>query len=538
MGVEQKGLPRFFAFPTGNINGLSMPGALASLGQVKSQWWFYVGLLSDELGENHSFELTFISSPAAILPIGVADLDFSFERAAPSGRALSFHATSSYGGESPGAQLESALNVLGALKVEASDGSFRLSMESLFERGPKAVVAYDAAASQSLPRSFSGYLGQPGACYRIEAAGRTFLWEYDGGNRPIPSLYNYDLNLITLDERGLVSEGWGAYVGADPRRESPEDSTSDISVEYAMPRLKVAEWRVRLEPASGSGPAYSFENSTGGGYLWLDRQALHAPESVAGPSTRPIVRGSSRIASAETLSGLIGAREGGLRPQGDISDFGRRLAGVLDARPAAKESSQLYCGCWLAINLSDGPYAGIAADFVAFWGEARRIANYDTDEGDATGGFMNLYLGILGEGEAYDPLSAYSIADVLNGGGSPSRSPYRLRFTSQISSREDVDDPERWAKTIEITIRGGSQARYAMAAYARRSGRAEASSIGEDLALRLSVASQHTITTPISEKISPPVFEGAAIVADGRGSIIGSAWVEQMVGAPSATARE
>ena len=53
-------IEHFLAYPTGNIIGLNLPDAMGELKDVKSQWWFYVGCLTDNNQGIHSFELTFI----------------------------------------------------------------------------------------------------------------------------------------------------------------------------------------------------------------------------------------------------------------------------------------------------------------------------------------------------------------------------------------------------------------------------------------------------------------------------------------------
>ena len=198
------------------------------------------------------------------------------------------------------------------------------------------------------------------------------------------------------------------------------------------------------------------------------------------------------------------------------------------------QGKQLYQGCWLPVKLTKGVYAGSTLLFVAFWKEARATADYDTDNGDAyPTSFMNVYTGILGENN-YDTHSAYSLSDLLNpaaaaGKVAATNNNYRIRFIKQFQSIGVLKDPQRWAKEIEVTIKANSQARYAMAAYAKRAGKTETIGIDQDLVFIIQAVSNYTVTTTISTIFGAPIYEGASTVINTKKTLVGSGWIEQMV---------
>jgi hypothetical protein len=542
MAADSSRIPRFLAYPPGNINGLSLPSAMATLDDVQSQWWFLVGLLQERSGAVHSFELSVIDTQ--ILSLAVVDFDFTFDRdgGANSKGGRSFHVTSTYGGERLTDWLDAFGNCLGRVQASGADNAFSLAVSSLQPVGPKVSVIYDPAGSSPKPAMYSGFVGQPGAQYQVTASGRAFLTQYSAESVSPSALYAYELKLTVIDERGLVGEGWGAYVGIDPSAGS-RDTTGNISVEYAMPCLHVKSWTVTLKPYAGiSGETFTFANDVRKGSLWLDRQALHPQATASGgqSSTLTMLGKGVRMEIARLVASIYGAADPSIEAgsSGPDEGIGKRLAAAIPCGAERTIMPQLYRGCWLALSIDDGPYTGVSGDFVAFWNKARAVADYDTDRRDAGGGFMNLYLGILQDQARYDPVSAYTVTDALVPGPGPGRLPYRIQFTEQFQKIGDLPDPQRWAKTIQITVKGGTQARYALAAYARRADRHEAQSVDEDVVFTLRAASPYTTTTPISTCISPPVYEGAATLHDERGNTIGTAWVEQMVGDPGERAPE
>ena len=241
MDRDTSQIPRFLAYPAGNISQLGLPGALALLDNAHAQWWFYVGLLMDRSNRLHSFELSFIDT--ALFNLTIVDFDFSFEidGGAESG-GRSFHATSTSGGS----RLEALFNMLGHLRVLSTNGSFDLTVSSIQPGGPSAKVTYNLHDRTQAPSMYLGYLGQPGARYDLDAKGRTFLTQYPSAASSKPALYAYEISLSMVDERGLVSEGWGGYSGIDLAEllaglKEPPPSTN-VSVEYAMPRLSVKSW--------------------------------------------------------------------------------------------------------------------------------------------------------------------------------------------------------------------------------------------------------------------------------------------------------
>lgn len=517
------------AYPTGNINGLSLPYALSRLVKVSSQWWFHVGRLKDADGSDHSFELNFLEPGGTLGDLGLTAVDFSFTFTA---QGQDFHAASSYGGEDPLQVLQSVINTVGFGKVLSRDQQYRLGVDLL--TGTTVQVVYDAARSQKTASMFTGGIGQPGAAYQLEGQGGTWLWKYPSHGRGAVAPYRYQIKLGLLDERGMVSEGLGSYVGIDPVQQGQDAATS--SVEYALPRLRITGWSVALtrnpelwpvslwESLEGFAPSYGFQGGEqASGHLWLDRQALFPASSYR--------LSQGRIQMAELLrhsSKGPGARPGA---SGQVPPVASRLAALATAPQPA--GGQLYLGCWLPLILTAGPYAGSTLLFVAFWKEARPVADYDTDRGDAHAkSFMNLYTGLLGPGAA-DPHSAYTLSDLLNPGGFlESKNHYRIHFTKPFQKAGDLPDPQRWASEIQVTVAAHSQARYALSAYAKRAGRDESLGIDQDLTFTLEAVSALTTGIMISTKLGPPIYEGASRVYAEGGEEVGSGWIEQIVGDP------
>lgn len=533
-------LPRFLPFPTGNINGLFLPSCMAALRKVDYQWWFYVGLLTDKSKEKHSFELSFITIENHKIPplfrkkLAIVDFDFTFE--IKKGEK-SFHASSISNPESKKISLKALHNFLGWLNVSADNKSFNMRITPLLlcdRHGPKARLSYNPAESSPTLSMYSGYFGQPGACYDFHATGKTFLMYYASDKPSTPVVYVYKVALKLVDERGIVPEGWGGYVGIN-QCQSKSDPKRNLSVEYAQPRLRIKSWSIKLSPyKTHSGDTYEFSNDDGFDFLWLDRQALH-PEPSAFKSasleaaSSPITHISKRMGLTRGIGEAIQKFKRIDRAKIRVQTLNRIKKNIQARQPEA--AKQLYCGCWLALTLTQGLYKDISAVFVAFWREARIIGDYDTDKkNDAIGGFMNLYLGLLKRGDYYDPVSAYTLTDVLemNDHAPLISHPYRIHFTEQFSKIGNLPDPERWAKTIEITVKGSTQARHALAAYAKRVESKEPQTVDQDVVFTLNTVSRYTVTTLQGSSF----YEGAAEVKDGEGNLIGSAWVEQMVGEP------
>lgn len=537
-------LPRFLPYPTGNINGLMSPDCMTALKNSDSQWWFYVGLLTDDRDKDkHSFELSFITienhnfHSAIAKKLVAVDFDFTFKDG-----DQSFHASSFTGPASSGSSFKPGdnPNFLGLLDVSTANDSFNLSVLPLFndEHGTIAKITYNPADSSPNPFSlYAGYVGQPGACYDFNARGSTFLTCYNSNNDPTTVLYAYEVEFQLVDERGIVPEAWGGYSGVDLTK-STSNPNHNLSVEYAQPRLRVKSWHIKLTPYEpASGDVYNFSSNLGSDFLWLDRQALY-PEPWAFKTTNlGATTGSiARINKSIGLSSIVDEAIEQVMNHDLIKTGGHTTNQIKKHLPATQgQLPQLYQGCWFGLTLTGGHYAGISAVFVAIWSQLYwqrpgNLGNYDTDyiseEGvkDAWGGFMNLYLGMLKRGDCYDPMSAYVLTDVLDMNNMPSDR-YRIRFTEQITDISDIQDPQRWAKTIEITVKGHSQARYALAAYAKRGEREENPAIDQDVVFTLNIVSPHTITT-----VGSSIYEGAAEVKDSEGNVIGSAWVEQMVG--------
>ncbi|MDH5181943.1 MAG: hypothetical protein OEY07_19945, partial [Gammaproteobacteria bacterium] len=540
-----------FAYPTGNINGLSIPSALSRLHDVESQWWFYVGLLQDDQETDHSFLLTFIEPGGFLGDTGltVINFDFTFGSAGDN-----FHATSLYGGNEPLNIVQSVINSTGIAKVISQDQAYSINVDLLSKTSIQ--VSYNAAESRKSASMFTGQLGQPGGAYTLKGQGSTWLWKYSEKGKGEVAPYQYSLNVNLIDERGVIPEGLGSYVGIDPilQPKSPANS----SVEYAQPRLRVTGWSIEFtrhtecwplslwEELEGFEKNYSFQSSNdNSGYIWLDRQALFEATG-ARQSQGHALLGSTLVEVQKTLGpqqiqSILSEEIQGVR-QPHLADHLLQTASKLaaDTSTADQQNSQLYLGCWLPVILTKGPYAGSTLLFVAFWKEARRIADYDTNKGDASPvSFMNLYTGLLGDDNA-DTHSAYTISDLLNpseaAAGKPNSNPennnYQIRYMKQIRSIGDLPDPQRWASEIEVTVKAWSQARYALSAYARRAGQVEASGIDQDLTFIIKVVSQYTCITVLSTEFDAPIYEGASRIYSDNGAEVGIGWVEQMVGSP------
>lgn len=528
-----------YAYPTGNINGLSVPSVFSRLDNVDTQWWFYVGLLTDKDNNNHSFELNFIEpkSKQERQSVMAVDLDFTF-----SAGGSDFHATSTFGGDGDLQVLQSIFNTIGVSTVSSANDQYRIDVTSA--NGPKVTVEYAASISEPQKSMFTGQLGQPGAAYTICAAGNTWLWKHSSGNSS-QALYQYTVKMEMVDERGVVSEGLGSYVGIDPVN-SPQGSRQS-SVEYAQPRLRVKSWSVEftrdkasflvdvVESLEGFAKNYSFSGcGPQSGHIWLDRQGL-----FNAPATRS---NSSRSSAVELLQGLQNTFSttqifDSLDKKQTNSDVIQHVKQAVSASTSA--SKQLYLGCWLPVILTSGVYDGATLLFVAFWDKAKLVADYDTQTDAHPNSFMNLYTGLSASGPN-DTASAYTVSDFLqpdlvdsNGtAGEPAKQNYRIQFTEQFDHIGTMTDPQRWAKEIKVTVKAHTQARYALAAYAHRSGRTESSGVDSDITFTIKTLSPYTHATMISTKMGPPIYEGASCIFDSSGDEVGVGWVEQMIGDP------
>lgn len=537
-----------YAYPTGNINGLSMPYALSRLDNVDAQWWFYVGLLQDEQGADHSFELTFIEPGGLPGDTGLTAVDFDFTFAS---KGHNFHATSTYGGDDLPNILQSVINTVGFGEVISQDKAYGINVNGL--SGSSIQVSYDPAESRPTASMFFGQPGQPGAAYKLEGKGSTWLWKYPDSGKGEAAPYQYSLTVNLVDERGLVPEGLGSYVGIDPIHQAADSAQS--SVEYAQPRLRVAGWAIALtrhpesllktlwEKLEGFEESYRFQG--GGdksGHVWLDRQALFEASGTRHQQGRALISktlaGAQKVLGLQQIQNIINESKQGATQQpvaSHIHNVASDLA--LLSTVAQQDSKQLYLGCWLPVVLTEGAYAGSTLLFVAFWNKARAVANYDTDQGDANpNSFMNLYTGLLGP-ESADTHSAYTVSDLLNpmAAIAPNTKPennYRIQFTKQFTSIGNLTDPGRWASEIQVTVKAFSQARFALAAYAKRAGRAEASGVDRDLTFTIKAVSPYTNTTMLSSEFSAPIYEGASRIYAEDGTEVGSGWIEQMVGNP------
>ena len=533
-----------YAYPTGNINGLSVPSALSRLNDVNTQWWFYVGLLRDADNNDHSFELTFIE-PGGLggdLGITAVDLDFTF-----SDDGDDFHVTSTFGGNGPLNVVQSVINMLGISKVSASKDTFEIDVKS--SSGPNVQVAFDNENSTNMPAMFTGQIGQPGAVYTLKGKGTTWLWKHSASGKGECALYQYQLNVEVVDERGLVGEGLGSYVGINPLNPPPTPMNS--SVEYAQPRLRVKSWSIELvrhkepvlitllEELEGFKERYSFQSgSEDPGLLWLDRQALFtASPARSGPGRTAIANTLATVKSAFGTQQIVEAL------LDETPEATTHVAEhVAKAISAPEADGQLYTGCWLPVILTEGPYAGATLLFTAFWNSAQQRAKYDTNAGSGEYGakpnsFMNLYTGIIG-GNTYDPQSAYTISDILNPkeayqGDKGSTNNYRIHFTKQFDKIGNLPDPERWGSEIKVTVNKHTQARYALSAYAHRAGNTEPQGPDTDLTFTIKALNRYTTTTPLSSILAAPVFEGASRIYASDGTEVGVGWIEQMVGKPS-----
>jgi hypothetical protein len=538
MVAGRSSVPRFFPYPAGNVNGLCLPEAMAMLDSVESQWWFLVGLLYGGGGDAHSFELSVIDS--GFLNLAIVDFDFTFDLdgGAVTSGGRSVHVTSLYGGEQSADVKHALFNALASVRASCSNEAFSLEAWSLQPGGPAATMRYNAERRQKQPSMYSGYVGQPGAAYDVKATGHAFLTEYSAKEVSSTVLYAYDVVLTLSDDRGLVSEGWGGYSGEDPLAAAAQGRwVGNVSVEYALPRLRVERWSITLTPASGaSGRTFEFgndEKSTLRSSLWLDRQALHAPPSqgLGQPDTSGFLRKGARMILAAALAKVAKTLESpsegsvGSAVEGVVT----KLVEVVGRGTEGRLLPSLYCGCWLSVTIDHGPYAGVTADFVAFWHPPRPKGDYDTQRGDASGGFMNLYLGIL-RNPSYDPVSAYTVSDQLVCLRECVRQPYRILFAEPFPEVQGLPDAGRWAKTIQVTIKGDTQARYALAAYAKRANPDAKESVSDDIVLTLRTLSPYTTTTPISQRVAGTIYEGAAVVENDAGVVVGTGWVEQMVG--------
>lgn len=538
--------PIRYAYPTGNINALSLPYALSRLNDVNAQWWFYVGLVQDDQNQDHSFELTFIEPGGVLGETGLTAVDFDFTFTS---QGEYFHATSTYGGNSLDSIIQSIKNVVGFSQVTSQNDDFSIRVNSL--SGTMVKVAYDPNNSQSGATMFTGQPGQPGGAYTLEGQGTTWLWRYHDADKERAAPYQYSLKLQLLDERGLVPEGLGSYVGVDPIH--PGTKKKNSSVEYAQPRLRVVGWAITLtrfpentikswiEDLEGFAERYIFQGKTNSGQIWLDRQALFNAPTMRHSQGRALLSEAlkkvQKTLGSQQMLRIIDDING--HQKKSLTQYLSRIVtdGTLNTA-ILQQSQQLYVGCWLPLMLENGPYSGATLLFVAFWNKAKSIADYDTDAGDAKpNSFMNLYTGLLGTNGS-DPQSAYTLSDLLNpvDAVSPSHgntnNAYRIHFTEQFQRIGSLPDPQRWASEIEVTVKALSQARYALAAYAKRAGQAETSGVDQDLTFIIKAVSPYTHTTTLSSTLGAPIYEGASRIYDTEGNAIGSGWIEQMVGAP------
>lgn len=204
--------------------------------------------------------------------------------------------------------------------------------------------------------------------------------------------------------------------------------------------------------------------------------------------------------------------------------------------------TNLYIGTWNVVSFMSGPYAGCSAVFVAFWDKDKTkdkttdpsIADSDVDSNAPIGGFAGLFIGMRGDttpvdaGMHFDPKAAFTVADRLEFGadGQPLRLPYRIEQGGPDKTSRTVSAVSNRVYSLEtaITVRGGSQMRYALAGYAARRGHAD--DAGADMTIRLqalSTGSENVVFVPENG-----FFESGAVAIDDAGDVVGLGVMEQM----------
>lgn len=238
----------------GSVSYLNVLEANAPMPCMDIGWWYFVGGLSDQQGEQHSLQLTlFRKRLTDQASVGAGITGFSFNR-----DGVPTYLWTGYPQD-----VLSAAGQFSAPKVDRSTMSIDVQ---------GALASFHFAHD---PEDTSHRIGEVGARYFITAKGLGRI----GVSRLQPvngDQVSYNFNATVVDQRGMVPEAYNGYVG-----------TKDVhaSWELGMPSLKTTHWSMQMTELT-SGKHYNFSaDEHVANRLWYDRQVLlhgkNSPEQQA-----------------------------------------------------------------------------------------------------------------------------------------------------------------------------------------------------------------------------------------------------------------
>ena len=489
------------ASPAGNLSYVSLPNSLCS--PSGEYTWSFLGTVdSNSYGSNpivqpHSLEITLLQvAQLDRSQIGINSLSFSFYD-----DGSLFRVDSAYGGEDAiSTALEQGITRLDLKHDLKGMNLTSQSISTTSSNATKWQITSRTPEHSSSPL-FPGYLGQPGHKYNFIGQGATFLWRITENGEQTIQRYSYNTQVDMVDERGVIGEGFGgAFVGPDLTTTSSKQS-SFTEYEIGLPRLKVNKWHIKLTAMTDDLPAgfkqeYSYSGSSG--MLWAD----------FGPVIMPEQKRLSKLSSTNP----------------------DKLLKQLQQR--ADDGISLYTGNWIYTQFTDGIYKGAAVVVVPFWNKTEKNPSDQSTELNSwsSAGFLNVFTGLIAD----DPASAYTVNDVLVK-GNPAivaepplawRRPFTLKLVN-FANADKYDLLFPWATEAELTIKGNTQARFALAAYAMRLNPNIKDDPSKPLVINIKAINQANEHILFSKKITQ--YSEAAAISRVNSKVVGNGWIEHMV---------
>lgn len=440
-------------------------------------------MLSDQNNALHSIEIVLFRVPMLDSAIGGGSVGFTFENSA--GKTL--YLWTNYGNK----EMMADFPVGEFNATPAGDGKYNISVTPFpfgnQNPGFNFVLQHDPADTNHIA-------GELNAKYILTANGIAQV----GAAQNNLQLVQYSFQGSMTDQRGLMPEGYGGYVGPVPGQ--TVSANVSASWELALPQLALNNWKMTISPvgkAANNAPIQKpleFENATSQkNIMWLDRQVLYP--SAAKDQTRNV----------SGIQSIAQSKQNGVNAPST-------------SNTTATNSQQLYHGTWMSFCLNKGAYKGHCGDIVAFWQSGVTTAAMDSDH-TATGGFMNLFLP-NNKGEKNPPQPGGVITESLSFAKGTVTKPYRIKndpkgvYTSPVSGNH-------YAQIVYVTLRRGT---IINAALNHRSAHAK------EITLRFQTLSQQTENVMLAN--SDAFYEGAATVSvcEKHHSCqpIGAGFVEQM----------
>ena len=230
--------------PGGTLSYATVSDAYNPIDCMDTEWWYFVGNLTDQKQQQHSLQLNLFRKSFNTLSVGAGTLGFTFKH----------NNQDTYLWTAYPDNLLSSPGTFNAADAQRNDYHIKVD-------GP--TIHYNFRHD---PNDNQHRIGQVGARYTLSANGLGHI----GTSRLSPNngqAIHYQFHATLIDQRGMMPEGHNGFIGT---------ASAPASWEWAAPAMTTSSWSINIFDQTNNQLIYQSGNTKAKhNRIWLDRQSLY-----------------------------------------------------------------------------------------------------------------------------------------------------------------------------------------------------------------------------------------------------------------------